>query len=295
MAIWGPVLTAMVTPFDEALQVDYGAAARLAQYLTEQGSDGLVVCGTTGESPTLTFEEKVQMFRVVKEAVGDRAHVIAGTGNYCTAESIELTRAAEEIGVDGVMLVCPYYNKPPQRGLIEHFTAIARATRLPVILYNVPSRTSRNIEAQTTIALAQVENIVAVKEASGDLEQITQIAAHTPKDFLVYSGDDSMTLPLLAVGGYGIVSVASHVAGKEIQEMVSAFQAGDVRRAAALHQRLMPLFKVLFIPSSVNPAPVKAALNLMGQRVGGLRLPLVPLNEEETARVRGVLENLGLI
>jgi 4-hydroxy-tetrahydrodipicolinate synthase len=193
------------------------------------------------------------------------------------------------------MLVCPYYNKPPQRGLIEHFTAIAQATRLPIILYNVPSRTSRNIEAKTTIALAQVENIVAVKEASGDLEQITQIVAQTPEDFLVYSGDDSMTLPLLAVGGYGVVSVASHVAGEEVQEMVSAFHRRDIARAIALHQRLMPLFKVLFIPSSVNPAPVKAALNLIGQNVGGLRLPLVPLNEGETAQVREVLENLGLI
>jgi len=295
MAIFGPVLTAMVTPFDAALRVDYEAAARLAQYLLAHGSDGLVVCGTTGESPTLTFEEKVKMFRVVKEAVGGRGQVIAGTGNYCTAESIELTQAAEEIGVDGAMLVCPYYNKPPQRGLIEHFTAIAQATRLPIILYNVPSRTSRNIEAKTTIALAQVENIVAVKEASGDLEQITQIVAQTPEDFLVYSGDDSMTLPLLAVGGYGVVSVASHVAGEEVQEMVSAFHRRDIARAIALHQRLMPLFKVLFIPSSVNPAPVKAALNLIGQNVGGLRLPLVPLNEGETAQVREVLENLGLI
>jgi 4-hydroxy-tetrahydrodipicolinate synthase len=285
----------MVTPFDAGLRVDYEAAARLAQYLAAHGSDGLVVCGTTGESPTLTGEEKVQMFRVVKEAVGGQAQIIAGTGNYCTAESIELTQAAEEVGVDGVMLVCPYYNKPPQRGLIAHFTAIANATRLPVILYNVPSRTSRNVEAKTTIALAQVENIVAVKEASGDLEQITQIAAHTPADFLIYSGDDSMTLPILAVGGYGVVSVASHVAGVEIQEMVSAFHAGDARRAAALHRRLMPLFKVLFIPSSVNPAPVKAALNLLGQAVGGLRLPLVPLDEAETAQVRGVMEGLELV
>ena len=295
MATFGPVLTAMVTPFDEALQVDYEAATRLARHLVEQGSDGLVVCGTTGESPTLTFAEKVQMFRVVKQAVGAGAQIIAGTGNYCTAESIELTQAAEEVGVDGVMLVCPYYNKPPQRGLIEHFTAIAQATRLPVILYNVPTRTSRNIEAKTTITLAQVENIVAIKEAGGDLEQITQIAAHTPEDFWVYSGDDSMTLPILAVGGYGIVSVASHVAGKEIQEMVAAYHRGDVRRAAHLHQRLMPLFKVLFIPSSVSPAPVKGALNLLGQNVGGLRLPLVPMNEGETAQVREVLENLGLL
>jgi len=285
----------MVTPFDADLQVDYDAAGRLAEYLLDMGSDGVVVCGTTGESPTLTKEEKTTLFRVVKEAAQGRGAVIAGTGSYNTAESIALTQAAEEIGVDGVMLVCPYYNKPPQRALIAHFRTIAEATSLPVILYNVPSRTGRNVEAATTCTLAQVENIVAIKEASGDLAQIAHIVSATPADFLVYSGDDAFTLPLLAVGGYGVVSVASHVAGREMKELITAFHQGNPGRAGELHRRLLPLFEVLFLPSSVNPAPVKAALNLLGHSVGGLRLPLLPLNEEETAQVRQVLESLELL
>ncbi|HIE51957.1 MAG TPA: 4-hydroxy-tetrahydrodipicolinate synthase, partial [Armatimonadetes bacterium] len=244
---------------------------------------------------TLTKEEKTTLFRVVKEAAQGRGAVIAGTGSYNTAESIALTQAAEEIGVDGVMLVCPYYNKPPQRALIAHFRTIAEATSLPVILYNVPSRTGRNVEAATTCTLAQVENIVAIKEASGDLAQIAHIVSATPADFLVYSGDDAFTLPLLAVGGYGVVSVASHVAGREMKELITAFHQGNPGRAGELHRRLLPLFEVLFLPSSVNPAPVKAALNLLGHSVGGLRLPLLPLNEEETAQVRQVLESLELL
>lgn len=295
MTDFGPVLTAMVTPFNEALEVDYEAAAALAQHLAAHGSDGLVVAGTTGESPTLTFEEKVKLFQVVKDAVQGRAKIVAGTGSNNTAASVELTQAATEVGVDGIMLVGPYYNKPSQGGLIQHFTTIANSTPLPVILYNVPSRTGRNISAATTCELAKVDNIVAIKEASGDFDQVAEIAANTPEDFVIYSGDDSATLPMLALGGYGVISVASHVAGDEVREMVLAFHQGDTQRARELHWRLLPLFKVLFIPSSVNPAPVKMALNLTGHPVGGLRLPLVPLNEEETAQVRRVLEALNLL
>ncbi len=292
MAGFGRVITAMVTPMDRNLAVDYARAAALAKRLVDSGSDGLVVCGTTGESPTLTDEEKVTLFRTVRQAVGTRAAVIGGTGTYDTAHSIHLTKEAERAGCDGVLLVNPYYNKPSQEGLYRHFKAVADSTRLPVMLYNIQGRTSVNCEPATVARLAQVPNIVAIKEASGSLDQMSQIRKLTPPEFLMYSGDDSLTLPLLSVGGYGVVSVASHVAGREIREMIEAFVAGDVRKAAAIHFRLWPLFKVLFI--TTNPTPVKAALALTGFDAGGLRLPLIEVNEKEREQIAGVLKELAL-
>jgi 4-hydroxy-tetrahydrodipicolinate synthase len=292
MAGFGRVITAMVTPMDRTLAVDFDRAAALAKRLVERGSDGLVVCGTTGESPTLTDEEKVRLFHTVREAVGRRAAIVAGTGTYNTAHSIHLTKEAERAGCDGVLLVNPYYNKPSQEGLYQHFKAIAESTRLPVMLYNIQGRTSVNCEPATIARLAHIPNIVAVKEASGSLDQMSQIRKLTPPEFLLYSGDDSLTLPLLAVGGYGVVSVASHLAGREIREMIDAFVAGDVHRATAIHMRLWPLFKVLFI--TTNPVPVKAALALAGFDVGGLRLPLVEATAKEREQIAAVLKELAL-
>jgi 4-hydroxy-tetrahydrodipicolinate synthase len=293
MASFGHLITAMATPMDRSLAVDYDRAAALAKRLVDSGSDGLVVCGTTGESPTLTDEEKTRMFRTVRDAVGGRAKVIAGTGTYNTAHSIHLTQEAERIGCDGVLLVNPYYNKPSQEGLYQHFKAVAESTRLPVMLYNIQSRTSVNCEPATIARLAQIRNIVAVKESSGNLDQMSQIRRLTPPAFDMYSGDDSLTLPLLAVGGAGVVSVAAHLAGREIKAMIEAFQAGDVRKALALHLRLFPLFKVLFV--TTNPTPVKAALALAGFEVGGLRLPLVEATPKEREQIGAVLKDLALL
>ena len=293
MAGFGQVITAMVTPMDRALAVDYDRAAALAKRLVDAGSDGLVVSGTTGEAPTLTDDEKIRLFRAVREAVGPRAKTIAGTGTYDTAHSIHLTREAERAGCDGVLLVNPYYNKPSQEGLYRHFKTVAESTSLPVMLYNIQGRTSVNCEPATIARLAEVPNIVAVKEASGSLDQMSQIRKLTRPEFLLYSGDDSLTLPLLAVGGTGVVSVASHLAGREIKAMIQAFQAGDIRQAQALHFRLWPLFKVLFI--TTNPVPVKAALALSGFDVGGLRLPLVDATAKEREAIGAVLKELALI
>ncbi|MGQ9523430.1 MAG: 4-hydroxy-tetrahydrodipicolinate synthase [Armatimonadota bacterium] len=285
----GRLLTAMVTPFDADLNVDYGRARELARMLVSNGSDGVVVSGTTGESPTLTNEEKLRLFKEVKEELGDSYAVVAGTGNYCTSESVELTRAAAEVGVDAVMAVVPYYNNPPQEGLYRHFRAIAEASPVPLILYNVPSRSPRNLEPSTVVRLASdVKNVVAVKEASKNLEQITEIIAKTPEGFLVYSGDDSTTLPILGVGGYGIISVASHVAGPQIRRMIDAFVEGRTSEAQAINRKLMPLFKALFVTS--NPIPVKAALRLSGFPVGGLRLPLVEATEAEEAVIAAAMK-----
>jgi 4-hydroxy-tetrahydrodipicolinate synthase len=289
---FGRLLTAMVTPFRDDLSVDLDGAARLAQHLVENGSDGIVVTGTTGEVPTLTFEEKLELYRVVKKTVQGTAAVIAGTGNYSTEESIHLTRAAERAGVDGVMAVVPYYNNPPQEGLYRHFKSIAEATALPVIVYNVPSRTVRNLEAATMVRLAEVPNIVAVKEASGKLEQVTEILAGAPDDLLVYSGDDALTLPLMAIGAYGVISVVSHVAGPQIKSMIEAFVSGDVTGAASLHCQLSPLFKAAFI--TTNPIPIKAALEICGLPAGGLRPPLVSATEAERAIIGRALADLGL-
>lgn len=279
MAIFGEVLTAMVTPFAEDLTVNYAAVKKLARYLVENGSDGLVVCGTTGESPTLTVEEKLAVIQAVKEEVGDEVCIIAGTGSNDTRSSMELTIEAEKIGIDGVMLVGPYYNKPPQEGVYQHFKAIAESTDLPVMIYNVPGRTSKNIEAETIARLAEIENIVAVKEASGDLNQVSRIRRLTSPDFMIYSGDDSLTLPVLAVGGTGVVSVASHVVGLKIKEMIQHFKKGRIAQASLLHGHLFPIFQGIFI--TANPIPIKRMLNELGVDVGGVRSPLVEANVKE--------------
>lgn len=290
---WGAVITAMVTPFNQDLEVNIDAAQALAELLVQTGSTGIVVSGTTGESPTLTHDEKVTLFRKVKEAVGKRAAVIAGTGSYDTAESVHLSQEAERVGVDGLLLVAPYYNRPSQEGLYQHFKTIAHAVDLPVMIYNIPGRTGVNIEPSTLLRLAEVNNVVAVKEASGNLNQMSEICAQAPDGFLVYSGDDSLTLPLLAVGGVGVVSVASHLVGRDIRRMCEAFFAGQVQEARKLHHRMLPLFKALFC--TTNPVPVKAALNMLGANVGGVRLPLVEANDKEKETIRKALREYGLL
>ncbi|HLS91278.1 MAG TPA: 4-hydroxy-tetrahydrodipicolinate synthase [Limnochordia bacterium] len=265
----------------------------MAEYLVHHGSDGVVVCGTTGESPTLAADEKVGLFEAVMQAVGDRAKVIAGTGTYDTRESISLTRRAEAVGVHGVMLVVPYYNRPPQEGLYRHFRAIAESTRLPVMLYNVPSRTGRNLEVETVARLALLPNVVAIKEAAGDMEQVTQLRRSTPESFAIYSGEDSLTLPMLSLGAVGVVSVASHVVGDDIKAMIRAFKEGRTAEATELHQKLMPVFKAMFV--TTNPIPVKWAMSLLGMDMGPFRLPLVEPTPAEKERIQQTLERYGLI
>lgn len=284
----GRLLTAMVTPFDEGGEVDYEQARKLALALLDSGSEGVVVVGTTGESPTLLREEELRLFAEVKSAVGERGAVIAGTGSNSTAEALEATRGAEEAGVDGCLLVVPYYNKPTQEGLYTHFRKIAESTRLPCILYNVPSRTVTNLSAETTIRLSQVDNIIGIKEASGDLEQIARIASGTGPDFRIWSGNDTDTLPMLAVGGYGVVSVASHLVGRQISQMIYEFVKGDTQKAAEIHRHLLPLVKALFAVS--NPIPVKFALNHLGFRVGKPRLPLTEPDEKTAALIKDTLK-----
>jgi len=293
MVQFGHVITAMATPFDREGRLDLPRAAELARSLIERGSESLVVAGTTGESPTLSDEEKVELFRTVKQAVGARARVIAGTGTYDTAHSIHLSKEAERAGADGLLLVNPYYNRPSQEGLYAHFRTVAESTPLPVILYNIPGRTGVNCLPETVARLAGVANIVGIKEATGSLEQASDVRKRTPPEFLLYSGDDSLTLPMLAVGGTGVISVASHLVGRDIGEMVRAFFAGDVRRALEVHLRLWPLFKVLFI--TTNPVPLKAALRLAGFDAGAPRLPLVEATAKEQEQIRAVLQELALL
>ncbi|NLW07398.1 MAG: 4-hydroxy-tetrahydrodipicolinate synthase [Clostridia bacterium] len=290
---WGRILTAMVTPFTDEGKLDLDGAQKLALYLVEHGSDGLVVAGTTGETPTLSFKEKLELFQAVKSAVGDRAAVLAGTGSNDTAASIELSKEAEALGLDGLMLVAPYYNRPPQEGLYRHFKAIAEATTLPVIIYNIPSRTGCNINVDTVVRLAEIDNIVAIKEASGNMDQATAIMQQAPEGFSLYSGDDSLTLPLMAMGARGVISVAAHVIGPQMQAMVSAYVSGDVNKAAKIHQELFPVFKALFI--SVNPVPVKAALAMLGLPAGPVRLPLVGLNSSEKEVLATALQQAGVL
>ena len=279
MALFGRVSTAMVTPFDNKGNIDFAKTAKLVDYLIETGSDSLVVSGTTGESPTLTTEEKVALFDYVVKIVDKRVPVIAGTGSNNTYATISLTKRAEQVGVDGIMLVAPYYNKPSQEGLYQHFKAVADSTSLPVMVYNVPGRTVTNISPETVIRLSEVPNIKAIKEASGDFSAMTKIIANTPDDFELYSGDDGLALPVLAIGGSGVVSVASHIIGRDIQDMVQKFLAGEKEEAAKIHQRILPIMEGLFMAPS--PAPVKTALQIKGIDVGSVRLPLVPMNEVE--------------
>ncbi len=290
---FGEVLTAMVTPFNDELEVDYGQAAKLAQKLVDNGSDGLVVLGTTGEVPTLNKEEKLKLLETVVEEVGNEATIIAGSGSYSTAESIKFSQQAEAIGVDALMLVGPYYNKPPQYALYNHFAEIADSLELPLMIYNVPSRTGKNIAPETVAKLAEIENIIAVKEASGDICQINKLARLTDDEFKIYSGDDTLTLPAIAVGAEGVVSIASHLVGKQIKRMVESYKAGDVNQAKEINQELGELFDSLFIKT--NPIPVKKALNLTGFEVGNLRAPLYELPKEATVKLKEVLVKYELI
>jgi 4-hydroxy-tetrahydrodipicolinate synthase len=285
---FGRISTAMVTPFDNRGNIDFTKTTQLINYLINHGTDSLVVAGTTGESPTLTKEEKVALFRHVVKIVDGRIPVIAGTGSNNTHASIELTKKAEEAGVDAVMLVAPYYNKPNQEGLYLHFKTIAEATNLPVMIYNIPGRSSINIVPETIIKLSKIENITAVKEASGNLDAMTEVIANTPEDFLLYSGDDGLTLPVLSIGGTGIVSVASHVIGSEMKEMITAFHSGEVEKAAKIHQKILPVMKGLF--TSPSPTPVKTALQMKGLDVGSVRLPLLPLTEQERTALSQLLK-----
>jgi len=280
----GRLITAMVTPFNANGAVDYSQAKRLALALIDSGSDGVVLAGTTGESPTLSHEEKMRLFSEVKEALGSRGAVIAGTGTYDTAESVELSREAERLGVDAVLLTCPYYSRPSQEGLYRHFETIARAVSLPCIMYNIPARTGVNMTAETQVGLSHIDNMLGVKEASGDLAQIAQIIEEARDGFLVWSGDDQMTLPALAIGGYGIISVVSHLAGTQMRQIVQAYLSGNVDEAARTHRRLLPLMTVLMTAAG-NPPGVKHALNAIGFRVGAPRLPLVEPGAEAAERI----------
>ncbi|CAH0212150.1 4-hydroxy-tetrahydrodipicolinate synthase [Peribacillus sp. Bi96] len=286
--IFGRVSTAMVTPFDSKGNVDFQKTTTLVNYLLSNGTDSLVISGTTGESPTLSSEEKIALLRHVSKVVHKRVPIIMGTGSYNTYASIELTKKAEQNGADAIMLVAPYYSKTNQEGLYQHFKAIAASTTLPVMIYNIPGRASVNIEPETIIRLSKIPNIVAVKEASGDLNAMTQIIAGTDDEFALYSGDDALTLPVLAIGGVGVVSVASHIAGNELQKIVEAFISGNLKEAARLHQELLPLIKGLF--AAPSPAPVKTALQLFGIDVGSVRLPIVPLTEQERLALTKVLK-----
>ncbi|KEF39932.1 dihydrodipicolinate synthase [Schinkia azotoformans MEV2011] len=288
--VFGRVGTAMVTPFDVNGNIDFDRATDLVNYLLDNGTDSLIVAGTTGESPTLTTEEKVALYRHVVEVVNGRVPVVAGTGSNNTRASIELTKKAEKAGATAVMLVAPYYNKPDQDGLYEHFKAIATETNLPVMIYNIPGRCSINISVDTIIKLSKVKNIVAVKEASGDLNAMAEIISLTDDDFYLYTGDDSNTLPVLSIGGRGVISVASHIIGNEMQEMISLFENGDVKKAALLHRRLLPIMKGLFI--GPNPVPLKYALQAKGIDTGSVRLPLVPLQKEKQLIIDDLLKKI---
>ncbi|WP_407269881.1 4-hydroxy-tetrahydrodipicolinate synthase [Radiobacillus sp. PE A8.2] len=276
---FGRVLTAMVTPFDLDGNIDYGKTEILINHLLANGTDGLVVNGTTGESPTLSKEEKLNFIKFVVKTVKHRVPVIAGTGTNDTRASIEMTKQAELIGVDGAMLVTPYYNKPSQEGMYQHFKAIAESTSLPVMLYNIPGRSAVGMTPETVIRLADVSNIVSIKEASANLDAMTEIIRETDDSFTLYSGDDGLTLPVLAIGGHGVVSVASHIIGNDMQEMVRSYLRGEVQEAAAIHQTILPVVKALFM--APNPVAVKEALALTSVNVGSVRLPLIPLSKEE--------------
>lgn len=268
----GKISTAMVTPFSSTGEIDYDKTDRLIDHLIRNGSDSIVINGTTGESPTLSAEEKESLLAFAVEKVAKRVPVIAGAGSNNTAESVKMTKRAEILGADGVMLVTPYYNKPDQKGMYAHFSHIANETTLPILLYNIPGRSVVNMLPSTIIELSKISNIRAVKEASGSLEQMADIISGTDEGFSVYSGDDGLTLPLLAIGGNGVVSVASHVLGNEMQKMIKAFEAGQSAEAAAIHRLLVPVFRALF--SAPNPVPVKYALEKIGVQTGGVRLPL---------------------
>lgn len=290
---FGKVITAIVTPFKEDGNVNYHVAEKLAAHLADNGTDTFVVCGTTGESPSMTWDEEYQLFKVILQAVSGKAKVIAGCGSNSTKEAMAATQQAAKIGVHGSLQVVPYYNKPPQAGLYRHFQAIAEAApELPLLLYNIPGRTGQNLQPQTLARLAEIENIVGIKESTGNIDQASEMRRLTPPEFQIYSGDDYMTLPLLSIGAKGVVSVASHLVGLQLQQMIQAFCSGKVQAASEIHLKLFPLFKVLF--ATANPIPLKTALNLQGWEVGSTRLPLYEAEFEFTQQLEAVLQELDL-
>ena len=290
---FGDLITAMVTPFDKDGKLDLDAAQKLAAWLVEQRSEGLVLAGSTGEGPTLNDEEKIALWKAVVEAVGDRASIIANSGTYDTAHSIHLTKEAEKVGVHGILAVTPYYNRPPQNGLSAHFRAIAAATSLPVLLYDIPIRTGRKIEHPTLMELASVDNIAGVKDACGDPQGAARLVAEAPGDFQLYSGNDGDTLPWLSVGAVGVIAVASHIVGPQMSEMIERFHSNDPETARKIHLELMPIFDAMSI--TTNPIPVKAALELMGHKVGAPRLPLPEATKEEKNELKKVMSSAGVM
>ncbi len=290
---FGRVITAMVTPFDEDLNVNYQVMAKLSNYLISNGSDSLLVSGTTGESPTLDMSEKIKLFETVLDSVKGKSAVIAGTGSYSTKDSILLSKEAEKVGVNGLLLVVPYYNKPPQYALYEHFKSIASSVNIPVILYNVPGRTVRNLEPETVTELSKIDNIVGIKEASGNMDQVSAIKQGVPEDFKIYSGDDSMTLPMLSLGSYGVISVASHLVGKEIKEMIKLFINGNTNEASKKHLEIFKLFRAMFINS--NPIPLKYAMKIKGWDIGEFRPPLYDLKDGEKEYINKILNEYNLL
>ncbi|MEI7885310.1 MAG: 4-hydroxy-tetrahydrodipicolinate synthase [Clostridia bacterium] len=293
MLRFGDVVTAMVTPFHANGDVNYAEGVRLAEHLLANGTDTLLICGTTGESPTMTWEEKIELMQTVKVAIQGKAPIIFGMGTNCTRESVSQASKAETAGADALLVVVPYYSKPSQEGMYQHFVAIAAATKLPIIIYNIPGRTSVNMDWQTVVRLAAIPNIVGIKESSGSLEQATMIKKNAPATFLLYSGDDYMTLPLLSIGGEGIISVASHIVGKKIKEMIVCFKRGDHTRATELHLELSELFKQIFFVS--NPVPIKYAVNKIGFAAGEHRAPIISLNQAEKEFMDGILKSYNII
>jgi len=284
----GRLLTAMVTPFNEEGAVDYQQARKLALALLDSGSEGVVVAATTGEAPTLTWEEEMRLFAEVKSAVGNRGNVIAYTGSNSTAEAVEATKKAEKTGVDACLSVVPYYNRPNQEGIYQHFKAIAESTSLPIIMYNIPSRVVVNMEPETIARLSKIDNIIGVKEASGNMEHVAKTLNGAREGFLIWSGNDNDTFPIMALGGYGVIGVTTHLVGKQYKKMMDLILAGKIVEAAAIHRSLVPLVNAMFI--STNPAPVKYALNYLGFKVGKPRLPLVEPDEKAAAIIRETLK-----
>lgn len=291
--MFGEVITAMITPFREDGSVNYEKAQELAVHLLENGSDGILVSGTTGESPTLTYDETETLFREVKDAVGKKGTIIGGAGSNCTSEIIKHIKKYNKLGLDGYLSVVPYYNKPTQAGLIKHFEAINAAVECPVMLYNIPGRTGLNMEVDTIAKLAELKNIKALKESTGSVDDLSRLKMKLPEDFSIYSGDDYMTLAAVAIGATGVVSVASHFVGKEIKEMIQCVKNSNMDRARELHSHLYPIFKGMFV--TANPIPAKTGLNLLGFNVGGYRLPMCEGTKEQTEFIRNLLKEYNLL
>lgn len=290
---FGRLITAMITPFTVDDQVNYDEAVRLANYLVDHGTDTVLLTGTTGESPTLTHDEEFELYRIVRQNLKNNAKIMVGTGSNCTRTAIQSTQQAEKIGADVSLQVVPYYNKPSQEGMYQHFKAIAESTALPIILYNIPGRTSKNMEPETIARLAEIKNIIGIKEAAGSVDQAEKIRQLTPKEFVIYSGDDALTLDFMEKGAFGVISVASHCCGTQIKAMIEKFASGQKAEARQIEKTLLDIFKVLFI--TANPVPVKAALTMMGFQVGKPRLPLVEATSDEIAQIKAVLQSSGII